>query len=334
MKNELKISIIVPIYNVEVYLRKCLDSIVNQTYKNLEIILVDDGSLDNCGRICDEYATNDERIKVIHKQNGGVSSARNAGLEIATGEYIGWVDSDDWIELDMFEYLVKNAQTYKADITVCSRIEQYETKSIFRGWQQVEIYNTEQALELLLQDSLMQNYLWDKLWRRELFDGIAFPEGRTFEDVAIAHELFIKAKSIICLPEAKYNYWQRTNSIVYDNTLSNRIDHYIAAKLRYERMATEWPQFEQLLLSKCIASLVQVWCCYLFNPKEEQCKFRIQIEEMAAFAKVNYKAELQYMDLGLAGRMVLRLTPYAKWWAFALAGFISQLYKRKHGCEL
>lgn len=334
MKNEPKISIIVPIYNVEVYLRKCLDSIVNQTYKNLEIILVDDGSPDNCGVICDEYAANDERIKVIHKQNGGVSSARNAGLEIATGEYIGWVDSDDWIELDMFEYLVKNAQTYKADITVCSRIEQYETKSIFRGWQQVEIYNTEQALELLLQDDLLQNYLWDKLWRRELFKNICFPEGRSFEDIATVYKMFIKAKVIVCLPDAKYNYWQRENSIVNIRSLTNKVDHYVASRQRYECMIKEWPQFEQVLISKCVISLVRVWCCYLSSPKDERIKFKAQIEEMAIFAKRNYVQVLQKMELGVVGRMVIRLTPYAKWWAFTLASLMSWLYKLKHGHTL
>ena len=102
---EAKISVIVPVYKVEPYLRKCLDSIVGQTHRNLEIILVDDGSPDNCGAICDEYAARDERIKVIHKENGGVASARNAGLAVASGDYIGWVDSDDWIETDMMSQL-------------------------------------------------------------------------------------------------------------------------------------------------------------------------------------------------------------------------------------
>ena len=98
-----KISVIVPVYKVEPYLRKCLDSIVNQTYRNLQIILVDDGSPDNCGKICDEYAARDRRIEVIHQENGGISAARNAGLNLADGDYIGWVDSDDWIEPEMYE---------------------------------------------------------------------------------------------------------------------------------------------------------------------------------------------------------------------------------------
>ena len=105
-----KISVIVPVYNVENYLRRCVDSIINQTYKNLEIILVDDGSPDNCPVICDEYAQKDSRIKVIHKENGGLSSARNCGMDMATGEYIGFVDGDDWIESDMYKFLIENAE--------------------------------------------------------------------------------------------------------------------------------------------------------------------------------------------------------------------------------
>ena len=116
------ISVIIPVYKVEKYLDRCLESIVNQTYKNLEIILIDDGSPDNCPAICDEYAQKDSRIKVIHKANGGVSSARNKGIDVATGDYIGFVDSDDWIEPDMYETLIKNAEQYNSDISRCSYV--------------------------------------------------------------------------------------------------------------------------------------------------------------------------------------------------------------------
>ena len=117
MVDEGKISVVVPVYNVEEYLDQCVESLVGQTYKNLEVILVDDGSPDNCPAMCDEWAERDNRIKVIHKENGGVSSARNAALDIASGDYIGFVDSDDWIEPDMYEILIKNAKKYDADIS-------------------------------------------------------------------------------------------------------------------------------------------------------------------------------------------------------------------------
>ena len=119
MNNNPKISVIVPVYKVEKYLDRCVESIVNQTYKNLEIILVDDGSPDNCPVMCDEWAEKDERIRVIHKENGGLADARNAGMNIATGDYIGFVDSDDWIEPNMYEVLLKNALKYDADISRC-----------------------------------------------------------------------------------------------------------------------------------------------------------------------------------------------------------------------
>jgi len=115
-----KISIIVPVYNVERYIRKCVKSLINQTYKNIEIILVNDGSPDNCGQICDDFAREDRRIVVIHKENGGLCSARNAGLSVATGKYIGFVDSDDWIRADMYEYLYINAKSHDADIACCN----------------------------------------------------------------------------------------------------------------------------------------------------------------------------------------------------------------------
>lgn len=116
-----KISIIIPVYNVERYLEKCIDSILQQTFKDIEVVLVNDGSQDQCGEICDRYKQKDNRIKVVHKENGGVASARNAGLKIATGEWIGWVDADDWIEPDMFNYLIENAIVYGADIAEIGR---------------------------------------------------------------------------------------------------------------------------------------------------------------------------------------------------------------------
>lgn len=332
MENE-KISVIVPIYKVEPYLRKCLDSIVNQTYKNLEIILVDDGSPDNCGMICDEYAERDNRIRVIHQKNGGVSSARNAGLKIASGDWIGWVDSDDWIESDMFAYLIENAQQYQTNIAVCSRCEHYKTHQQFRGWKEKQVLGTEDALKYLLENDLMQNYLWDKLWKRSLFDGITFPVGRTYEDIAVMHLLFERANKVICLPEWKYNYNQRADSIVDDPSLQNRINHFEAAKKRLVEMEGNWPQFLYLLEAQCIASSIVVWCSYYANPKRKRKQTLDQIKEISAFAE-EHRAARKYANAGLAGQMVVHLIPYPYWWSFAAAYLIGALYKLKHGRAL
>lgn len=332
--NTPKVSVIVPVYKVEPYLRRGLDSLMRQTCRELEIILVDDGSPDRCGEICDAYVERYERVRVIHQPNSGVSAARNAGLEAAAGEWIGWMDSDDWIEPDMFDYLLEGAQRTGADIVVCGRWEEYRDKKVFRGWKQETLLDTEQALKALLENDTMQNFLWDKLWRRELFDGLRFPEGRTFEDIAVMHRLFMKTSCVACLPEGKYHYFQRPGSIVGDTSLENRINHYLAAKQRLEELAPQWPQFWELLESQCVASSITIWCAYTANPREEQLRYGPQLREIAAFAGEHYRQALEYMKLGPVGRAVLRLTPHAKWWAFTLARFLGWFYKCKHGREL
>lgn len=329
-----KISVIVPVYKVETYLRKCLDSVVNQTYRNLEIILVDDGSPDNCGAVCDEYAAKDGRIQVIHKENGGVSSARNAGLAVATGDWLGWVDSDDWIELDMYEYMLKSALEQDADIVVCGRIERYPNRSRFFVWENTQILNTTQALEKLLENTLMGNYLCDKLWWRELFQGLTFPVGKTFEDIALAHRLFLRAERVVCLPEAKYNYLQHPDSIVASISLRNRWNHYAAVKDRYDEMQNDWPQFEPLLAAQCVTSAAGLWCTYYNASREEQKQLRPQLIAISDFCSKHVTAALEQLDLGRAGRIVLKLTSYAKPWAFASAQLVSKLYEWKHGRPL
>ena len=153
------ISVIVPVYNVAPYLTRCLDSIVMQTWQNLEIILVDDGSRDDSVGICDLYAARDARIRVIHKENGGLSSARNAGLDIAAGEYVGFVDSDDWIEPDMFEYLLQNAENYGADIATCGHVDEFNKSITVKTTEQVLLLDTEGSLRMLLENSIVNNVL-------------------------------------------------------------------------------------------------------------------------------------------------------------------------------
>lgn len=212
--NEL-ISIIVPVYKVEPYIKRCVQSIIEQSYKNIEIILVDDGSPDKSGEICDEFSKKDERIKVIHKTNGGLSDARNAGLKIAKGEYIGFVDSDDYIENDMFECLYKLCTENKAQISIVSYYEYYNGKLIsVRKNDKLEKFNKTEAIKELLIDSKIQSYAWNKLFKRELFDGIIFPTNKNFEDIATTLLLFEKAEKVVLLEEPKYHYLRRNDSII------------------------------------------------------------------------------------------------------------------------
>ena len=232
-----KISIIIPIYNVEKYLKRCLDSVVNQTYKYIEIILVNDGSPDNCGKICDEYAKIDSRIKVIHKENGGLSSARNAALAIVSGEYIMFVDSDDWISENSLEQLNEYINMDYDIINFKFSFVEEKTENIieFNG-------RTENSYEcdlLSYIDKLFSGeldfFIWNKLYKRDLFDGVRFPEGRNYEDLATIYKLYFKAKSIIVTDYTLYYYWLgNSNSITSNSTVKNMTDYLVSAKEIYK----------------------------------------------------------------------------------------------------
>lgn len=222
------ISIIIPVYNVEKYLRRCIDTVVNQTYKILEIILIDDGSTDNSGKICDEYAAKDNRIKVIHKQNGGVSSARNFGLDIAKGDYIGFVDSDDYIDFNMFEHLKYLIDTYETLISECNIyvLKKIKHKGKIKQTKKQPIkYNSEDALIKCFTDSKINNFLFNKMFHKSLFNDIRFPNG-IYEDMAVMYKLISKAKYVSRSFETKYFYCVRENSLINSKYDNNRRIYY------------------------------------------------------------------------------------------------------------
>ena len=241
-----KISVIVPIYKVEKYLKRCIDSILNQTYKNIEVILVDDGSPDNCGKICDEYLKKDKRIKVIHKENGGLSSARNAGLEIATGDYIGFVDSDDWIEPKMYEILITNAINYDAQVSVGGVVDLLEldngyktTKSTFDGNIKIECLDKKDAMKKFFLESWSA---WDKIYRRDVHIDIRFPEGRINEDEAIAMSILDRCDKIVYTNEVFYNYISRPNSITTSKFSEKKLDWYRNCKNNLKFINENYPE--------------------------------------------------------------------------------------------
>ena len=210
------ISIIVPVYNVRAYLRKCLDSICGQTYKNLEIIVVDDGSTDGSGEICDEYAQLDNRVRVIHQSNAGQSAARNKALSIAQGDFLGFVDSDDWIDKDMYEFLHNLIVESDADIAICSHyIEQQGKTRVRYSSGEKNVFSRDEAIRALVVDKRVRNYLWDKLFRSKLFNGIRFPEKQIFEDFAVSYLIFYKAKYVVIKYLPKYHYLQRDGSTMH-----------------------------------------------------------------------------------------------------------------------
>lgn len=214
MMNEL-ITVIVPVYKVEPYICRCIDSILLQTYKNLEIILIDDGSPDRCGQICDEYANIDKRIKVIHKQNGGLSDARNTGLEISTGNYISFVDSDDWIHEKYIEKLYKILRETNSDISVCNFIEtSKENVELDIAKEDIYEFSNIEALEQITDKLGTQMVVaWGKLYKKDLFENIRFPYGRIHEDDFTTYKLIYKTKKIALTKAQLIYYWKREDSI-------------------------------------------------------------------------------------------------------------------------
>lgn len=208
-KQEELLSIIVPVYNVQDYLERCVNSIRQQTYEHLEIILVDDGSTDNSGVMCDEFAKTDNRIKVIHKENGGLSDARNAGLLHATGEYIGYVDSDDWIESKMYDTMYKACKREQADLAVCRYHCAYEGAGKESGSGKQTVLDQEKLLDIYIcghPDYVIYNSVWSKLFSRKLVQDMIFPKGQNSEDIMYTTRAFCRAKKAVYIDSFFYNY--------------------------------------------------------------------------------------------------------------------------------
>lgn len=255
MKNEELISVIIPIYKVEKYIRKCINSIINQTYKNLEIILVDDGSPDKCGIICDEYKKIDNRIKVIHKKNGGLSDARNAGLDICKGQFVCFIDSDDYVLENYIEHLYTTLKENNANISCCNFEYVYENKNVGKIRDDKEkIYNfdTINALKELLYQKNIDNSMWAKLYDIHLFDNIRFPYGKIYEDFAIFYKLLLKTNKLVYSNQKKYLYLQREESIL--STLFSEKDLVMItlAKEMYNEIINKYPELKDALDSRIL----------------------------------------------------------------------------------
>ena len=226
-KDQPLISVIVPVYNVEKYLKKCVDSITSQTYKNLEILLVDDGSTDSSGQICNEFEKNDARIKVIHKKNGGLSDARNAGLDRAKGQYYAFIDSDDYIQDNTIEIMLNAIKKNKSEIAVCNMIrflEEGETVQFYCPTDHEVLYQGNQRYKTLNQPSVC-----NKLFEAKLFEGIRFPKGKYYEDTFVYHEVLYRANNIVLTGTDSYWYLSREDSIVGQPQYTERYFDFIEA---------------------------------------------------------------------------------------------------------
>ena len=277
------VSVIVPVYNVKKYLGKCIDSIINQTYKNLEIILVDDGSTDGSEVICDEYKQKDDRIIVIHKENGGLSDARNAGIDISTGDYIGFVDSDDYIDPDFYDILVNNIRKYDADISCCrySNVWADDTKEQIGNDGIINIYKGAEALKEYLYGKTLDPFSWNKLYRAELLGNskcldvhFRFIKGILSEDNPFCIELFKRTKIVVLLGVSKYNYLQAREGAITSSKISQkRIDavHYWD-KVRQD-CHDNYPELEEYALRRQVLFYIGLYN-KIYNNRQHQAEAR------------------------------------------------------------
>jgi glycosyltransferase involved in cell wall biosynthesis len=312
------ISVIVPVYNVKTYLRKCLDSIVNQTFRDLEILIIDDGSTDGSGDICDEYRK-DVRVKVFHTNNRGLSCARNLGLDSASGDWIGFVDSDDWIEPDMYEVLIRKSEETEADVVECGYHADYANASYVYLAIQRTVSNID-AKEALIRGEI-GTQVWNKIWRSQFFNDIRFPEGRFFEDIATSYKLVGKA-TVTGIADNLYHWMQRKSGISQSHDQQNLIDYWLAHKQRYEDLKDSvCEETKAVLLQSCAYAIARTW---VWNLKVD-CPSE-HIDEMNVFVRNNYPT-FGCAKWPLSLKATIFLARFKNKAIFFIAYILNQLYR-------
>lgn len=312
------VSIIVPVYRVEPYLNRCIESIVRQKYEQLEIILVDDGSPDGCPQLCDQWCKKDRRIRVIHKPNGGLSDARNAALAVATGEYIAFVDSDDWIHEQYIEQLYRAAKEHHVEIAACDvRVVYEQEQPPLVTDPVVEVYETERALETLIHGDVFRAVVWNKLYHRTLLCGEQFETGRYHEDEFFTYRIMGKVQKLAFVQAPLYFYFQRAGSIM--NSLSwKHLDALDAYLERIHYFEHHFPRLYPVDKKNFCMACVQLYqrSLELDEPQRKQCTAKIK----ACRAKVTFlpaewnaysRKERVYLlgsrrCIGLLSRLLLR----------------------------
>ena len=283
------VSIVIPVYNVSCYLPQCLDSVVSQTYRRLEIILVDDGSTDDSGSICDQYAKRDNRIQVIHSENRGLATARNIALEKVRGEYISFLDSDDWAEPQLIEILLRAVLLTGSDIVSARYCLEYVGKTVHpsAAKEHSHTYRGEDILSAFA-ECRFGNMVWNKIYRAECFKEIRFPDGQNYEDVSIVWKLMmIPAKNdgaVTALSDELFHYRVRVSSISHTWTVDNVIDSWRAYRAKYEILSDH----QEKLLAECFTQIMRMWVSFCSYSKEDKAKARKTVREMHSFSKKNF----------------------------------------------
>ena len=297
-------SILIPVYNVGQYIAQCLESVIYQTYRNLEIIIVDDGSTDDSGIICDRYAGRDDRIQVFHTSNKGLAAARNLGLDHAKGPYISFIDSDDWIEQHTIETLLKIAAETDADIVTARSCSEYKEKTVYPKTEkeEVKVFCGKDILPAYVKGAFRE-VAWNKLYKQDCFSGIRYPEGHNFEDVSTTWKIMKrtaeKKGTIAACPEVLFHFRVRKSSISHTMSLNNVVDCWNAYQERFEGLEG----FQERPLAKCMLSVGRMWISYSLFGEKEKKKAERTIREMMAFAKA-YRHQVLTGDYSLRLKLI------------------------------
>ncbi|WML54789.1 glycosyltransferase [Neobacillus sp. PS3-12] len=277
-----EISIVVPVYNVESFIHECIKSILDQTFKDFELILVNDGSTDQSRHICDEYAKKDKRIIVIHKENGGQSSARNKGIVAAKGSYIGFIDSDDWVEKDMYNILYTKAKEADADITACN-IMQYDKESgkhLYCNKTDDISYDQDSAMHELYLNERLTFSPCNKLYKKELFENIRFKEGYILEDMDFSYRVMHQAKKIFYTGKALYNYRYNDKSTMRKGFSKKRLDEYEVRKDMYLFYLKNYPDLANELYAEWVLTGLMLYINIekYYQSEKKQYKYLINMD--------------------------------------------------------
>ena len=281
-QNKPLISVIVPVYNVEKFVGRCLTSIINQSYTNLEIIVVNDGSTDNSLSVCEEYAAKDGRIKLITQENRGLSGARNTGLRHYTGEYVTFVDSDDWIHQNMIECLYNVLIRHDSEMSLCASLRVSEETIPDKQHKELEgIARTRDVfMKLFLNGTFTA--CWSRLFRKDIISGFEFPEGLNCEDYIYMYEAIRRAKAIASINLPLYYYYVREDSIVNENFSLKKFDQFYSAKKLYELVKTHTPEYAKLSVTRLAGATVS-----LLSSSRKYKGFEDKEKELTTFLRSN-----------------------------------------------
>lgn len=324
MESSPLISIITPVYNVEQYLRQCIESIIMQDFQDWELILVDDGSTDKSGVICDEYALKEERIRVLHKENSGQADSRNVALQLAKADLIGFVDSDDWIESDMYSVLYHTLIENQADIAICGYFQDYKDISEAScAIGEVVVYNRDEALKLILGDKVIKSFLWDKLFHRKVITDL-LPKSYYYEDYATLFKWFINANKIAFCQRPEYHYRQRKGSTDHDADPRKKYHFFVAEQERYNYL-----QKHHLLLERSKEFAAKVVMTGIQETKGIARRAKDWEKDLYYIKKIRQELQqylpVDYKELGLKRYIRLwKLQHFLPWYIFSLR--LSQLF--------